>query len=250
MPVPHLDDGTFRLAAWSSLPDLGLVDALWRSSFDSVVLDMQHGLHDAQSIHRAIALGAALGKPAVVRVPVGDLAFVSRALDFGASAVILPMIEGAEDARALVEVAKYPPLGQRSFGPPRAAQVFGLPDGPTYMRSANDATLAIAMIETQGAYDDLEAILAVEGIDGVLVGPSDLSLALLGRLDPDGAQIAEATAKIAQRVNAAGKIATIFASDAAAARRAREQGYRFVGISSDASLLRQAADGLVRAVSG
>lgn len=248
MPLSRLDDGGFKLAAWSSLPDLGVVDALWRSPFDAIVLDMQHGLHDAQSVHRAVALGAAFGKPSVVRVPVGDLAFVSRALDFGASAVILPMIESVEDARALVGVAKYPPLGQRSFGPGRAAQVFGAADGPAYMRAANETTLALAMIETRGAFDDLDAILAVEGIDGILVGPSDLSLALLGRLDADGPEMVEVTSGIARRVKAAGKFATIFAADAGAARRARSDGYDLVGVSSDAGLIAQAAAALVRSV--
>ncbi|WP_185982760.1 HpcH/HpaI aldolase family protein [Aureimonas mangrovi] len=248
MPIPSLRGGGFRLSAWSSLPDTGVLESLMAASFDAIVLDMQHGMHDVRSMEAGITIAARAGKPAIVRVPVGDLAFVSRALDFGAAAVILPMIETVEDARAFVDVAKYPPLGNRSFGPSRTVALHGYGIGADYMRAANDSTLTLAMIETQSAYRDLDAILAVEGIDGVLVGPADLSVALLGRLDPNCAETIELTAHIAHRVAAAGKFASIYASDAEAAHRAKAQGFHLAGISSDMAMLKSAADSLAGSV--
>jgi 4-hydroxy-2-oxoheptanedioate aldolase len=104
------------------------------------------------------------------------------------------------------------------------------------------------MIETQSAYRDLDAILAVDGIDGILVGPADLSIALLGRLDPNGAETIELTAHIAERTAAAGKFAAIYTSDAEAARRAKAQGYHLAGISSDMALLQDAVNRLATSV--
>lgn len=225
MTVPSLRADDFRVAAWSGLTNPAALQAVAEAPFDVVVLDMQHGLHDVASIHKGIAMVTAAGKPTVVRVPLGELGTVSRALDFGAAGIILPMIESAEDARAFVAVAKYAPLGQRSFGPAQAVRVHGYPDARTYMEGANAATLTIAMIETQSAYRDLDAILGVEGLDGVLVGPADLSIALTGRLDADGEAVLEAAGEIARKAKAAGKLASIYVSGRAAAARAKAQGF-------------------------
>ena len=225
MSIPNPRGDGFRVAAWSGLTDPAMLETIAAAPFDVVVLDMQHGLHDVASVHQGLRTVTAARKPVIVRVPLGELGTVSRALDFGAAGIILPMIESVEDGEAFVSVAKYAPLGQRSFGPSQAVRVHGYADTRSYMEDANAATLAIAMIETKGAYRDLDDILAVEGLDGVLVGPADLSLALTGTLDPDGAATAEASAQIARKARAAGKLALIYVSGEAASRRAKEQGF-------------------------
>ena len=243
-----LSPGGFQLASWSTLPDAAVRESLLRAKFDAIVLDMQHGLHDTASIRDGIAQAVAFAKPAIVRVPVGDLAFVSRALDLGAAAVILPMIDSVADARALVAAAKYAPLGQRSYGPGRAAELHGFPAGGDYMAAANRSTLALAMIETQSAFRDLDAILSVDGLDGVFVGPSDLSISLFGVLDASGPATIASTAEIAAKSKAAGRFCAIYAADAEDAERAREQGFDLVGLSSDAAMLAQAASALADSV--
>lgn len=232
----------FLAFGWSSLADATIVELLARSPLDGVLLDMQHGLHDLRSVEEGIARVAMLGKPALVRVPVADLASVSRVLDCGATGVVMPMIETAEDARALVQAAKYPPLGRRSFGPARAVNLHGFANGTAYFEAANQGVLAIAMIETPRSYRDLDAILAVEGLDGVFVGPSDLSISLSGgTLAHDGPQVREAIVDIAGRARAAGKVSALYTFDPAEARRARDEGYDIACVSSDAQMLAEAA---------
>ena len=126
------------------------------------------------------------GAAPVVRVPVGDFALVSRALDFGAEGIIAPMINTAADARAFAAAAKYPPIGERSWGPHRATTLAGLADQSVYLREANDHIITLAMIETRTALANLDAIVDTPGIDGLFLGPSDLSIALSngGSLDP------------------------------------------------------------------
>jgi 4-hydroxy-2-oxoheptanedioate aldolase len=112
-----LRSGTPVPSAWCGLPDPSVAGLLAREGFDAVTIDMQHGAIDFAATVQAIPLVAAAGKPALVRIPVGEFATASRLLDAGASAVISPMINGVEDARRFGSFVKYSPLGQRSWGP-------------------------------------------------------------------------------------------------------------------------------------
>jgi len=182
MPAPTLAEalhgGATVVSAWVGLPEPLISELAARSGFDAVTLDVQHGLHDTGSVMRSVGSIAMAGKPAIVRLAVEDFALASRALDFGAEAVIAPMINSVADARRLVAATKYPPLGERSWGPARAMALFGITDPQVQLRTANRSTLAIAMIETKTAFAALDDILAVDGLDGVFVGPSDLSVTL------------------------------------------------------------------------
>ena len=139
---------------------------------------MQHGLLDTGSVMTGIGAIALAGKPAVVRIALGDDATASRALDMGAEAVIAPMVNSVEDARALAAATKYPPVGERSWGPTRAMTLARHRAAAQYLENANRTCFTFAMIETVRALDALDAILAVDGIDGVFVGPFDLSVSL------------------------------------------------------------------------
>lgn len=230
----RLAGGDFIVSGWSSMRDVIILERLLQGPFGAVAFDMQHGMHDEASVAAGIQLAAHMGTPAIVRVPVDGYPLVSRVLDFGAAGVILPMIETAEDARRLVAVAKYPPLGSRSYGPTRAVQLHRYASGAEYFQRANHDTLAFAMIETPAAYAALDEILAVEGLDGVFIGPSDLSIALSGgRLDHAGQQVQDAIADIAARARDAGKFTALYVFDAPETRRARALGCDLVTISSD-----------------
>ena len=163
--------------AWVGMNEPAVAEALAREAFDAVVLDMQHGAFDFVGASRAILSVALAGKPTIVRVPVGEFSLASRLLDAGAAGIIAPMVNSRDDARRLVAFTKFLPLGERSWGPRAVLPLSGF-DAPAYLAAANGMTQTIAMIETRAALDALDEILAVEGVDGVFIGPSDLSIAL------------------------------------------------------------------------
>ncbi len=237
-----LSAGSSVLSAWIGVNDATIADALARESFDAVTLDMQHGGVDFVGATRTIVAVALAGKPTIVRVPVGDFACASRLVDAGAAAVIAPMINGADDARRFAEFMKFPPLGRRSWGPRAALALSGL-IGPAYFHSANATTLAIAMIETREALGALDEILTTPGIDGVFVGPSDLSIALSGgaAVDPHGAEVEAALSRVVDRARAHGKFAGLFCFDGAHAKAALARGFSLCSVSTDLNLLRAAA---------
>ncbi len=232
------------LCAWITVNEPAVAEWLAREAFDAVALDMQHGAIDFDGAMRAILNVALAGKPTIVRVPVGAFALASQLLDAGASGILAPMINGGDDARRLVEYVKFPPLGQRSWGPRTALPLSGL-DATPYLNAANAMTQAIAMIETRAALDALEDILAVEGLDGVFVGPSDLSIALSGgsSLEPRGAAVMTEARRVAERAEAHGKYAAMFCFDGADAHAMLRLGYRVCTIASDQALMRAAARG-------
>ncbi|MCF1503273.1 aldolase/citrate lyase family protein [Afifella sp. H1R] len=246
----RLRAGEKLVSAWSGLPDPLVAETLARLGFDAVTLDMQHGFHSTESVLRGIAGAALAGKPAIVRIPVGRFDMASRALDMGAAAVIAPMINDVDDARAFAAATKFPPLGERSWGPHRAMQLSRHGDVSTFMRTADGETLSFAMIETRKAFDRLNDILDVDGIDGVFVGPADFSIAWSegAKVDPRLEEMMPAIEAIAAAADRSGKLAAIYAADPGLAGRYRQMGYRLVATASDTeSLVLGAATLLERA---
>lgn len=232
------------LCGWSSLAD-PVVHEILLGGFEGLVLDGQHGLQGVADLREGCARAALLGKPAIVRVAPGDLALAGRAVDLGASGVILPMVNSADEARAFARALRYMPGGTRSFGPTRAADLFRMAPRD-YAQAAEEAVVSFAMIETRDAYADLDAILAVPELGGVFIGPSDLSMALGdGVLDPKGEMTEKAIADIAARGRAAGKAVAIYALDAGDARRYAGMGCQLIGIASDVAILKAGCARLV-----
>jgi 4-hydroxy-2-oxoheptanedioate aldolase len=236
-----LASGKPQMLAWSGIADPAVPELMTRGGFDAALLDMQHGGWDYASCLAGVSAVGFAGKPCLTRVPVGDFALASRLLDAGAAGVVAPMINSAADARVFAGFAKFPPLGERSWGPLRAMGASGL-SAEAYLARANELQLAIAMIETREALAALEAILDVPGIDGVLVGPSDLSIALSNgaRIDPDGAEVDAALDHVARACNARGKVASAFCMTGARAAALGRRGYHLLSIGNDQILLRQA----------
>src|SRR5579863_4842565 len=230
------------LSAWVGINDPAVSEQLARDGYDTVTLDMQHGAIDVVGAMRGVAAVALAGKPAIVRIPVGEFATASRVIDAGAAAVIAPMINSGADARRFADFMKYPPIGQRSWGPRAALTHSGLV-GPAYLHSANAFTLAIAMVETAEAFDALDDILGTSGIDGIFTGPSDLSIALhRGALvDPHGADIDALLTRVVARAKAHGKFAGTFCFDGKRAKELAGRGYSLCSVSTDQLLLRAAA---------
>lgn len=245
----RLGAGETVFTAWSSLPDALVAEALAATAMDAVTLDMQHGGHHEDSVLRALAPVIAAGKPGLVRIPVGRFDMASRALDFGAQAVIAPMVNTLADARAFAASMKYPPLGQRSWGPGFAMSRLGGGDARDWMTRSNAGTLALAMIETREALAIVDDILAVPGIDGVLVGPSDFSIAWSdgAAVDPSLEDMMEAIGHIAARARAAGKHAAIYVVDPALVGRFVAMGYRLIALGSESRYMALGAASLLDA---
>lgn len=227
------------LMGWSEIASPAVVALMARAGHDAVLLDQQHGEHDTASCRACIGEAALTGIPAFVRVKVGDYAEAARMLDAGAKGIVAPMIDSAADAARFVREVKYPPLGARSWGPGRAVQITRR-SPQDYLATANAETLAIAMVETRAALEGLDAILAVPGLDGILVGPADLSLAVTGRLDPLGAEMRALMPQIAARANAAGRLACAFAGTPERAKELVADGFGLVSVAYDSGILAQA----------
>ena len=244
----RLGKGTPLITAWTGIPDPLLVGILAREDFDAVVLDMQHGANDINSIIPSIAQVALAGKPAIVRIPVGQFETASRALDLGASGIIAPMINNANDARQLAAYTKFLPVGERSWGP--AVTLNMTQQQPSdYLKEANKMHVTIAMVETREALAALDDILAVDGIDGVLVGPSDLSIALSngGHVDQTHADVFAALEHVLKRCRHHKKAATVFTPNGQVAHKLAKDGFDLLSIGTDIMQLRAGAKAAIEA---
>ncbi|MEP9371385.1 HpcH/HpaI aldolase/citrate lyase family protein [Mesorhizobium sp. KR1-2] len=248
----RLNAGETLLTAWSGVPDALTVEIVAAQGFDAVTLDMQHGGHHEDSILRSIVPVMRADRHPVVRIPVGRFEMASRALDFGAEAVIAPMVNSVDEARRFAAAMKYPPVGERSWGPSFAAPRAGSKDPVAWLRESNAATVSFAMIETRAALDALDGILETPGIDGIFVGPADFSIAWTEGATVDGKleDMMETVARIAGRAKAAGKHAGIFVVNAAMSGRFVEMGYRFLALGTEHRYIALGAEHLLAAARG
>ena len=238
-----LDQGRMLITAWSTSPSPEMAGHFAGCPFDAVTVDMQHGAHSESTAFASVRAIAVAGKPAILRIPVGRNDLASRALDMGFEAVIAPMINSVADAQAFARAMKYPPVGERSWGPMKALQVHTGYTPDSYFRSANRQTLALAMIETRAAFAALDGILATDGIDGIFVGPSDLSISWSNgaAVDPKNEELQDVIAQIGRRAREAGKFAAIFAVDPADVPQFGKMGYRLAALNTDPGLLQAGA---------
>lgn len=238
------------MSAWTGQQDPLYMAALAETDFDVIIIDMQHGMATESSVISTIATVAPTGKPVMVRVPVGRFDFVSKALDAGAHGIIAPMINTVEDAKQLASFGKYIPLGDRSFGPGYTISVLNTTI-PEYVASANRDTVILPMIETQQAFDNLDAILDVEGIDGFFLGPGDLSISVRQNPMPDA--YGEATIDLIKAMKAAsekrGKLSTGWCGTTAQAEIANEIGFSLASLGSDGAYINQGANTMLKSLS-
>jgi len=220
---------------WLALPDGFSAEVMAHQGWDSLTIDMQHGMIDYAAMVKMLQAISTTPTVPVVRVPWLEPGILMKALDAGAYAVICPMVNTREDAQKLVAYTHYAPRGTRSFGPVRAA-LYG---GPDYAQRADETIVVFAMIETAQALDNLDAILSVEGLDAVYIGPSDLSLALGCKPDFDHPEpkAAQAIEHILERARAHGVVAGVHNGLPEVARARVAKGFRFVTVGSDARLL-------------
>lgn len=237
----HFQAGGKAINGFCSIPSTVVAEIMGRAGFDLLTIDLQHGLIDYQAALVMLQVLQGMPAPVLARVPWNEPGIIGKMLDAGASGIICPMVNTVEDARALVRATRYAPMGGRSFGPTRANMVHGA----TYAKTANARVLVLAMIETRQALQNLDAILAVEGIDGVYVGPSDLGLSLgyEPTLDPKDAAVLDAIAEIGRRAKAAARIAGCHCGSVAMVRQVQAQGFDFGSLLTDVRIVTQAFAG-------
>ena len=243
-----LDTGNTVLSGWCGITDPRYLETIAEHDFDAVVLDMQHGFFDETSVQNGIATLVARGKAPLVRIPLARWDAASRVMDFGALAVIAPMINTADDARAFVSATRFVPLGERSFGPRHAASLYGV-DTNEYLRQFDQCSLALAMIETREAYNNLDEIIEVEGIDGVLIGPGDLSISFRQDPVPDayGVDTIDVVKDIVTRCKQAGKKTAAFSFNTEAANMLNALAVDIISVGLDVTYI---ADGVKSHLAG
>lgn len=237
----HFAAGGTAVNGWCAIPSPVTAEIMGRAGFDMMTVDLQHGLIDYQMAVTMLQVLQGLPAPVMVRVPWNEPGIVMKCLDAGYAGLICPMINSAEDARRLVQSARYAPLGGRSFGPTRA----NLVHGPSYAKGANSSVLVLAMIETREALQNLDAILAVEGIDGIYVGPSDLGLSLgyEPTLEPTAPEVLNAIGAIVTKARASGRIAGIHTGSPVMIKTMLANGFHFASLLTDVRLFSSALSG-------
>jgi 4-hydroxy-2-oxoheptanedioate aldolase len=220
---------------WLAIANSFSAETMAHQGWDTLTIDLQHGVIDYQAMVGMLQAISTTATVPIVRVPWLEPGIIMKTLDAGAYGVICPMVNTREEAQRFVAYTSYAPKGTRSFGPVRAL-LYGGADYPT---QANQTIVRFAMIETAQALDNLDAILSVEGLDAIYIGPSDLSLALgckptFDDVDP---KVAQAIDHIVARAKVHGVQAGIHNGRSDVAKSRIAKGFRFVTVSSDARLL-------------
>ena len=248
---PHTPINTFKRALQSKQAQIGLWVSLANpysteicagAGFDWLVIDGEHAPNDLRSILAQLQVIAAYPSQPAARVPVGDTALIKQYLDLGVQTLVVPMVDTPEQARALVQACRYPPEGVRGLAGARASR-WGR--HPNYAREANAQVCLLVQAETRLALANLDAILAIDGIDGVFIGPADLSASMGHVGSPGHAEVRAEIDSAIVRISRSGKAAGILTSDVAMARHYLALGATAVAVGLDTQILVRGTNALV-----
>lgn len=232
-----------QIGLWLALADPYTAELCATAGFDWLLIDGEHGPNDLRSMLGSLQAVAPYPSHPVVRIPHGDTALIKQVLEIGATTLLVPMVESAEQARALVAATRYPPRGVRGVGS-GLARSSRWSAHANYLHEADDSICMLVQVETAGALAQIDAIAAVDGVDGVFIGPADLS-ASMGHLgDPGHPEVSAAIDGAIASILAAGKVPGILAVDETLARHYMGLGARFVAVGVDATLLARATRSL------
>ncbi|MGA7251578.1 MAG: HpcH/HpaI aldolase/citrate lyase family protein [Pseudolabrys sp.] len=239
-----LREGRLQIGLWSSLCSNIAAEIISDSGFDWILLDMEHSpneIPDLVTQLQAVQRGTATP---IIRPAWNDPVLAKRALDIGAQTLLFPYVQSVEEAKRAVASTRYPPQGIRGVSVAARASRYGRVPG--YLTKANAEICVLVQVETRAALDQIDAIAAVDGIDGVFIGPSDLA-ASLGHLgNPQHADVQRAIENGVKRLKVVGKPAGILTGNEEEARRYIEWGYLFVAVGADVGLLARNADALAK----
>jgi 4-hydroxy-2-oxoheptanedioate aldolase len=236
--------GELQIGLWCSLCSNIAVDVVRDSGFDWLLIDTEHSpneIPDVLSQLQACEGGAATP---IVRPAWNDIVIIKRCLDVGAQTLLVPYVQNPAEAKRAVEAVRYPTTGLRGVAVASRASRYGRVTD--YLKKANSEICLLVQVETRSAMDELEAIAAVEGIDGVFIGPSDLSASLGHIGNPAHPDVQKALETCVRRLKAVGTPAGILSGNEEEVRRYIGWGYTFVAVGSDVGLLGRGADALAK----
>ncbi|TCG07882.1 2,4-dihydroxyhept-2-ene-1,7-dioic acid aldolase [Paraburkholderia steynii] len=249
MLTPHntfkqsLHNAELQIGLWLALANSYSAELCATCGFDWLLIDGEHAPVDLRTILASLQAVAAYSSHPVVRIPKGDEALIKQVLELGATTLLVPMVDSADEAQRLVRTTRYPPEGIRGVGSgvARSSRWTQFSD---YVSKTNDEVCLLVQAETQEALANIEEIAAVDGVDGVFIGPSDLaaSMGLLGQ--PSHLEVRKAVIDGLQRIARTGKAAGVLCADEPLARVYIEAGARFVAVGIDTSLLLKSAASL------
>src|ERR1700683_4361046 len=231
-----------QVGLWCGLANPIAAEILAGAGFDWIVIDGEHAPNDITTLLPQLqAMRGGTAEP-VFRVPWNDMVIIKRALDVGARSLLIPFGQNAEEARKAVAAARYPPLGIRGVAVGPRANDYGRIQG--YHANAHLDTCVLVQLESKAALKEIEAIAAVEGVDGLFLGPSDLA-ADFGQLgNPSHPEVQAAIQDAGERIRTAGKSAGILSGNVEAVERLISLGFNFTAVGSDVGLLARAAESI------
>ncbi|MGV6805853.1 MAG: HpcH/HpaI aldolase family protein [Ruegeria sp.] len=249
MPAPTnpfkqaLKQGKMQIGCWMSFAESVTAEIMGTAGFDWLVIDGEHAPNDIRSIRDQLMALAHSRSHAVVRLPIGETWLIKMALDAGAQTVLVPMVESAEQAQELVRACRYPPEGARGVGAAasRATMYGTITD---YVPTADPEICLLVQVENRAGLAALDDILQVEGVDGVFIGPADLSTDMGYKGNSTVPEVRTAIADALTRIQAAGKAPGILGTNDEAVQTYRDMGAQFLAVGIDVMLLAQAARGL------
>jgi 4-hydroxy-2-oxoheptanedioate aldolase len=228
--------GESAVNGWLSIPSTVTAEMVALQDYDTITVDLQHGLIDYQiALPMMQAIAAASDATVIARPPWLEPGIIMKLLDAGALGILCPLINTPADAEELVRICNYAPMGMRSVGPTRAMMIYG----PSYMQEANDSVITLAMIETAQALENVEAIAKTPGLSALYIGPSDLSQSMGHpiKVDPTDPPVLAAIDRIRDAAKAAGIQAGMHCMMPQYARDMAARGFDFVTLGNDARML-------------
>lgn len=237
-----LREGRQQIGLWNSIPGSLVAEMLATCGFDWVVIDTEHAVTDIPDTLAMMQAMAPYRTQAVVRPAANDPVLIKRVLDLGAQTLLLPYIQNADEARAAVAAIRYAPRGIRGVAGMTRASVFGQVAG--YATRAEEELCLILQVETADALERIPEIAAVDGVDGLFIGPADLAASMGHPGNSAHPDVVGAIERAIRAIRAAGKPAGILTLDPDMARRCMDWGTTFTAVGMDVALLVQAARGL------
>lgn len=230
-----LIEGRQQLGLWCTLSSAYATEVVAGAGYDWLLLDTEHSPAELTTVLAQLQAVSAYAVSPVVRPAANDAVLIKRLLDIGAQSLLIPYVQSAEEARAAVAATRYPPDGIRGVSALTRATRFGRVKD--YARQAAGELCLLVQVETQEALDQIEAIAAIEGVDGIFIGPGDLAASLGHVGDLKHARVVDAVENAVARIRAAGKPAGILTGDPAFAKRCIDLGTTFTAIGVDAGIL-------------
>ena len=232
-----------QIGLWLGLCSSYSAELLAGAGFDWLLIDGEHAPNNVQTVLGQLQAVAPYPSRPVVRPPWNDAVIIKQLLDVGAQTLLIPMIQNAEQARDAVRATRYPPHGVRGVGS-ALARAWRWNRVPDYLQQADEQMCVLVQIETREAVKNLDAILQVEGVDGVFIGPADLSADMGFAGNPQHPEVQRTIDDAIARIRAAGKAPGILMANKALAQRYLEAGALFVAVGVDTTLLARAAEAL------